>query len=290
MHRHPSLGGLGVHNVQLKAQAGLIRTLLETAVNPAFRTSLFHSTLYRYHVLGETTLPNPGFPPFYCQDFFAKIREVHLETPLNVSKMTEKQWYRVLLEDNCTMEVDDNGQSNNTLCRVERASQLTDWERSWRLARLPGLGPENVSFLFKMMHDVLPTQERIARTKPRASPSCPLPGCGGAVENRAHALVLCEGNNGVGQRVLRCLASYMPDVEVEAALRLEFVVEEDVELPLVWMLATVFLAIWKLRKEQSRVELYEVRATLEAKINLLRETRYSLSATVLDQFVDNFFQ
>ena len=170
------------------------------------------------------------------------------------------------------MEVDDNGQSNNTLCRVERASQLTDWERSWRLARLPGLGPENVSFLFKMMHDVLPTQERVARTKPRASPSCPLPGCGGAVENRAHALVLCEGNNGVGQRVMRCLASYMPDIEVEAALRLEFVVEEDVELPLVWMLATVFLAIWKLRKEQSRVELYEVRATLEAKINLLRET------------------
>ena len=40
MHRHPSLGGLGVHNVQLKAQAALIRTFLETAANPVFRENL----------------------------------------------------------------------------------------------------------------------------------------------------------------------------------------------------------------------------------------------------------
>ena len=77
MHRHPILGGLGVHNMKLKDQAGLIRTFLETAINPTFRTSPFHFILY-------------------------KIRKVHLETSLNVSKMSESQWYRVLLEDNCT--------------------------------------------------------------------------------------------------------------------------------------------------------------------------------------------
>ena len=103
------------------------------------------------------------------------------------------------------MEVDHDGQQNNILCRVERASPSTDWERSWRLARLPGLGTENVSFLFKLLHDILPTQERVSRTKTRASPACPVLGCGDAVETRAHALLLCEGNNGVGQRVMRCL-------------------------------------------------------------------------------------
>ena len=95
------------------------------------------------------------------------------------------------------MEVDGNVQQTNILCRVERASPSTDWESSWRLARLPGLGPENVSFLFKLLHDILPKQERVARTKPRASPACPLPGCDAASET--HGLVLCEGNNGVGQ-------------------------------------------------------------------------------------------
>ena len=62
--------------------------------------------------------------------------------------------------------------------------------------------------------------------------------------------MLCEGNNGVGQSVA-------PLVEVEAALRLEINVEEEFELPLVWMLATVFLAIWKLRVDKSRVQLYD---------------------------------
>ena len=63
MYRHASLGGLGVHSVQLKAQAGLIRSFLETAVNPSFRSSLFHHQLFRYHVLDDTSLPDPGFPP-----------------------------------------------------------------------------------------------------------------------------------------------------------------------------------------------------------------------------------
>ena len=30
--------------------------------------------------------------------------------------------------------------------KVELASPVTDWERSWRLARLKGLGPEHTSF------------------------------------------------------------------------------------------------------------------------------------------------
>ena len=84
MHRGPSLGGLGVNNVKLKAQAGLIRTFLETASNPNFIRSLYHSLLFRYHVLGETTLPDPGFPPFYSPEFFDKICQVHVNAQLNV--------------------------------------------------------------------------------------------------------------------------------------------------------------------------------------------------------------
>ena len=77
---------------------------------------------------------------------------------------------------------------------------------------MPGLGSANISFLFQMMYDVLPTKERIARKKPRASPACQMPGCDRASENRGHTLVLCRSNN---------------EVEVEAALRLELGVEED---------------------------------------------------------------
>ena len=96
LYRPPDYGGLGVHNVQVKAQAGLIRTFLETATNPTFRNSLYHSTLFRYHVLGETSLPNPGLPPYYSAEFFQIIRKVHQDSPLNVAQMSEKQWYQLL--------------------------------------------------------------------------------------------------------------------------------------------------------------------------------------------------
>ena len=96
---HQHRGGLGVHNVKLKALAGLIRTFLETACHPQFQSSLFHSLLFRYHVLEDQTIANPGYPPFYNIDFFNTIRSVHKDSTLNVATMTEKDWYTLLLED-----------------------------------------------------------------------------------------------------------------------------------------------------------------------------------------------
>ena len=116
-----------------------------------------------------------------------------------------------------------------------------------------------------------------------------MPGCHEAIEDRGHALVLCGGNDDVGQRMMRCLRNYMPNIEVGAALRLEISVEEDLEFPLVWLMASVFLSVWKLRVDKSGIQLNKVRALLEANINLLRETRFSNKAVLLDQLVASYF-
>ena len=47
--------------------------------------------------------------------------------------------------------------------RSELASPNTDWENTWRRARLKGLGSEATSFLFKLLHLLLPTEQRLAR-------------------------------------------------------------------------------------------------------------------------------
>jgi hypothetical protein len=132
MFRPAYYGGLEVHNVKYKALAALTRTFLETACNPSFQRSLFHSNLFRFHVLNDTSIPNPGLPPFYSVQFFRKIRQVHLETPLNITTMTEKQWYRLYLEDFCTMETlgDGEGQGHFIPTRIEENSPTTDWENS----------------------------------------------------------------------------------------------------------------------------------------------------------------
>ena len=293
MYRPPSYGGLGILNVKYKAMAGLIKTFLETAGNDKFRSSLYHTILYKFHVLGDSSLPNPGIPPFYSKNFFEKIRQVHQESPLNIFHMSEKEWYRLLLEDSCTMETGENGQMLYIKCRVERAIVGTDWEQCWRMARLPGLGPENVSFLFRLIHQTLPTQERVARTKPTANSKCKTQGCQGVdEENLSHAMVFCPANDRVGLKLLECLRVIQPGLQVEAVLRLELQlqVDEDLELPAVWLIATVLRTLWNLRQSSTKVKLYLVRAQLEAEINLLRETRYNDAATKVQKLAANLLQ
>ena len=164
----------------------------------------------------------------------------------------------------------------------------TDWEHCWKLARLLGLGPDNITFLFKLLHQILPTQERVARTKPRTSPNCKIQGClGDMEENLPHALLYCSANDGVGLKLLQYLQETHHDIQADAALRLELPVEEDQELPVVWVTANVLRSIWNLRQSGKRVRPYLVRSKLEAEINLRRETRFNTHVPKIEEIVNN---
>ena len=65
LHRSVTFGGLGLTSVKHKALAMLIRNFMETAAHPQFRRNLLHSTLFRYHVLEDDRITNPGFLPYY---------------------------------------------------------------------------------------------------------------------------------------------------------------------------------------------------------------------------------
>ena len=289
LFRPPSYGGLGVHHVKFKAQAALTRSFLETACHPQFLPSIYHSSLYRFHVLGDTSIPDPGLPPYYPKEFFAKIREVHLETPLNVATMTQKQWYRLLLEDGCTMEQGQGDIRQFISSKVEAASPGTDWEKTWRLARLKGLGPEHTSFLFKLLQKILPTQERLHRTNNDVNAQCKATGCT-EIDDLDHNLVLCPANENVGRNLLELLRQHQPTLTTPSLLRLELEVDEELELPLVWITAATLLSIWEQRKVSTRVQPHLTRSQLEAKVNILRETRLSNLAAVLKDLINNMFE
>ena len=61
LHRPIQYGGLGLHNVKYKAMASLLRTFMESAANPAYNQSLYHSQLYRHYVLEDDSIMTP--PP-----------------------------------------------------------------------------------------------------------------------------------------------------------------------------------------------------------------------------------
>ena len=106
-------------------------------------------------------------------------------------------------------------------------------------------------------------------------------------ENFEHALVHCPGNHGVGTSVLRSLANFVPGLDVKDALLLDFNVDESLELPLVWVMAVAWAAIWDMKHSKTRPQLYLVRAQMEAMVALLSESRrFSNAAAIIDTIIE----
>ena len=188
--------------------------------------------------------------------------------------MSLADWYRVLVEQNITMVEPDDGPREYIKCRAESASPSTDWETSWRRARMKGLGSEATSFLWKLLHRILPTEERLARILPNSSENCklcPRP----TTANLQHCFFQCVSTREVGSLLLNMVRQHDPSITADKLLRLEFESEASVEMPLVWISAQTMLYMWGIRAGGKTVNRIITRAILESKISLLRETRYA---------------
>ena len=63
----------------------------------------------------DKCIANPGFPPFYSAYFFETIKKVYDVSP---QKVTEAQWYHLLIEENVTKEIDEEQGKRFSLCGV----------------------------------------------------------------------------------------------------------------------------------------------------------------------------
>ena len=127
------------------------------------------------------------------------------------------------------------------------------------------------------------------RANDDVSQHCRAAGCT-EVEDLDHSLVQCQANQQVGSRLLQVLQQYQPNLTTAALLRLEIDVEAEQELPLVWLTAATLLSIWDQRKTCTRVQPHLTRSQLEAKANILRETRLTNTAVMLNDLIINMFE
>ena len=273
LYRPVEEGGLGLHHVQSKALASLISTFLQTAANPSFQQSLYHSLLYRRHCLLDETAPNLDIPPYYSRFFFNTIRDVVENSPLNPVHMTVKQWYTYLLEINVTMDkVDDEGRMKAKLCKVEEREPDNNWQHSFYLSRLKGLSPQVKSFNFKLLHQILPCKERLSQILPDTSPTCSL--CRAQQpESVTHAIFDCEKNREAAQYLLQLTQVYDSSFNQEKVTRLQVNTEALYELPTLLVLCSGLELIWRNRLGKKSTRLYDIRAELECQVLALRKSR-----------------
>ena len=130
-------------------------TFLQTAISPHFQRIFFHQTLYLHYVQNKPT-PAPKILPNLAGDFFPTIRKLKAAKD-NIDLSTIKSVYDFLIADTLRVEDQEADPTQRSLIplRCERSHPDTDWKRSWRLARLKGLGPDLSSFILKMLWGIL---------------------------------------------------------------------------------------------------------------------------------------
>ena len=205
--------------------------------------------------------------------------------------MSSSQWYSLLIEDNITMHTPEAANSRQFRpSRAELAWPDNDWDNTWRLARLRGLGSAVKTFLWKLLHNLLPTQERVSRiSKPEnSSPLCKL--CHDQlVEDQLHAFFLCQGNSRPSRALINSITYLLPNLTTRQILLLDFVLDETQEFPVVWTVGNFLQLVWSSRMEKRQVRLYAIRAEMEARASLLRETRFAEHHEMIDKLLQTYF-
>ena len=292
LYRFTGLGGLGLYNVKARSLAVLIHTFLLQAISPLFPTNYYLYSLYRWHVLDDRDIDDPGRPPYYSECFFSIIKDIHLNTPLNVKWISVKQWYQLLLERGVThTSQDPNSPPSIIPSKFEESNPDCDHSITYRMSRLFGLDQEQKSFLFKIIQNLLPTKERLHRLGKVQTSSCPF--CENPVDNLEH-LLDCPFSIEISNPLQICLSHQVQDISARKIVTLSFSTSESWELPAVWLIATCLNMIWEDRVAKQRSSLARCRAELLAKNNLLKSTKwkhFSLhnSALLLDEAINLHF-
>ena len=106
-----------------------------------------------------------------------------------------------------------DGSEEKVLCRTERMHPEYDWIPTWEKLRLPIFSSKIVSFLWKMLHDLLTTEERLHNTLGNIPDKCSH-GCEDfSVANQIHCFFNCSLTYDIGQWLLKIVRIFGPSSE-----------------------------------------------------------------------------
>ena len=134
-------------------------------------------------------------------------------------------------------------------CRAEFKHQELDWNRTWSFSVTSGLPSSFLTFLWRMLHDLLPCQTRLFRLKmPNVNSDictmCDL----NVLGDLTHSLMMCPYNGEAGQFLLDQLHQVLPSLLPSQVVLLDLDVAQDMQLPLVLITASILSQIWECRR------------------------------------------
>lgn len=287
-YRDRNCGGLQIHDVECKARALLSKSFMETAACTKYRKSLYHVAIYKYYILEERDMLDPGLPPYYNQQFINDIKAA-IDLGLLVENMTAKDWYIFMLDRYVlkkSVEQDDGSfELESKLCRAETARPDLEWGVIWARARMRGLSNESRTFLWRMLHNLHPTKERLNRTMTRTNPTPICDRCDlNQVDNvQNHTFTGCTETVEAMTWLITQLRMLDVGVTAEKVVWLQFDVQnEHEELACVWLTAETLAYVWAKRRSRDPIQLASMRAILRARVEMMTKSNlYSNAAALL---------
>ena len=185
------------------------------------------------------------------------------------------------------METTEDGSRRLIPCRAELRNPEIDWETTWKSANMRGLNSSEQEFLWKMLHNLLPTRARLFRLQMQNIPNDKCDLCNASeTADLTHTLITCSYNSEVANWLMRALLLHVPTLQPKQVVLLQLGdVQDSLHLPLVWLIANTLALTWDYRKEKKRLSLHVIRSTLEARINILRKTRLNNAVNTLESFL-----
>ena len=237
LFKRRSEGGFGLIHIKYRAMAELIKSFIDTAINPKFIRNIYHNALYKWNVEENRNITNPGKSPFYSVEFFNAIKTIRMEH-LSLCKLSVGMWYRELMKSHFLTERDENGFIFPILSKLELRNPGVNWEFIWSLVNHSSVESDDNSFAFRLLHNLLSTQENVVKAKgcKESSINCTL--CSLEVTGSLiHSLLECPFINDVGAWLIGKLRVVQPNLTKLNLLKLNFEVggEARNSLPAVWL-------------------------------------------------------
>ena len=180
------------------------------------------------------------------------------------------------------MELNNNRIWETRRTKMEIKMPQIQWEQSWKFLKTRGLSGEQKSFLMKMLHNILPTKQRLFKMNLSDSPLCDLCNCQ-TMGDLPHIMLECDYNSVVNDWIVGVLLDLdsnllQADIKSHNIVCLDLPLDSGSHLSVTWFLSTIFASIWKSRQARRPPSLWRIKSSAEADLMILKNTQYSRDA------------
>ena len=292
-YRSVQEGGLGLHSMEYKSKALLIKCFLETAVNPLFSHSVYHAAIFHFYVMGDTSIKDPGLPPYFSPDFIDEIKWA-ISNDNCVETMSSKQWYslllnKYLLEEKILDEVDGSLEWHRIKTNTEVAHPDLEWPRVWDLSRMQGLKNETKTFLFRLLNNLHVTGARLhGITLNHPNPECVLCDQNASDDLWRHSFKECYQSQPAMSWIISVVSQMDPNITPSRMITLQFEpTNSDCIRACVWFVSEGMSYIWVKRKAKEPVVMDNLITTMRSNCEILLRSKYGYDGSNLLVLIDS---